>query len=59
MKKHSSYKVALAQVNAIVGDVAGNTEKIIKFIRKAKGNDADLVIFPELAITGYPQRISY
>jgi NAD+ synthase (glutamine-hydrolysing) len=46
MKKHSSYKVALSQVNAIVGDVAGNTEKIIKFIRKAKGNDADLVIFP-------------
>lgn len=47
-------KLALAQLNPIVGDLAGNTEKIIKFISDAKIALADLVIFPELAVTGYP-----
>jgi NAD+ synthase (glutamine-hydrolysing) len=49
-------KVALAQINPKVGDLKGNTDKIISFIKKAKEKDADLVIFPELAITGYPPR---
>ena len=43
-------KVALAQINAVVGDIRGNTEKIVALIRKSK---ADLVVFPELSITGY------
>jgi len=49
-------KVALAQINPKVGDLVGNTDKIISFIKKAKEKEADLVIFPELAITGYPPR---
>lgn len=47
-------KIALAQINPIVGDIKYNTEKIIDFILTAKLNGADLVVFPELAITGYP-----
>jgi NAD+ synthase (glutamine-hydrolysing) len=48
--------VALAQINATVGDLDGNTEKIIENIKKAKQRDADLVIFPELTTTGYPPK---
>ena len=43
-------KVALAQINAVVGDIKGNTEKIIFLVKKLK---ADIVVFPELSITGY------
>lgn len=49
-----SLRIAMAQINSTVGDLSGNSKKILKFIDKAKGLDADLVIFPELAITGYP-----
>jgi len=47
-------RIALAQVNPIVGDLNGNSEKIIEYIEKARVNNADIVIFPELAVTGYP-----
>ncbi|MCK4912641.1 MAG: NAD+ synthase, partial [Candidatus Omnitrophica bacterium] len=47
-------KIALAQINPIVGDLKKNSVKIIAFIRKAKKKGVDLVIFPELALTGYP-----
>lgn len=52
----SSYKlrVALAQVNVTVGDFAGNTEKIVTAIAQARALGADIVIFPELAVCGYP-----
>ncbi|MEJ2281552.1 MAG: NAD+ synthase [Candidatus Bathyarchaeota archaeon] len=46
--------VAMAQINSTVGDLKGNVNKISKFISDAKDLGADLVIFPELAITGYP-----
>ena len=46
--------IALAQLNAIVGDVAGNTEKVRRARAVAAGQGADLVIFPELFISGYP-----
>jgi len=49
-------RVALAQINPKVGDLEGNTDKIINFIQKAKEKNSDLIIFPELAITGYPPR---
>ncbi len=49
-------KIALAQINVIIGDFEANTRKILKFIALAKTQGADLVIFPELAITGYPPR---
>lgn len=44
----------MAQVNSTMGDLEGNTKKIKKFLAKAKGCGADLVVFPELAIAGYP-----
>jgi len=47
-------RIALAQINPIVGDLAGNAEKISSWIDKARAHAADLVVFPELAITGYP-----
>ncbi len=47
-------RLALAQINSTVGDIEGNTEKIIHYINKAKKNECDIIAFPELAITGYP-----
>lgn len=47
-------KLALAQINPTVGDISGNTQKIFNFISQAKDQGADLVVFPELAVTGYP-----
>lgn len=47
-------RVALAQVNATVGDFAGNQSKIIKALKTAKQNKVDLLIFPEMVSTGYP-----
>jgi NAD+ synthase (glutamine-hydrolysing) len=47
-------RLALAQINATVGDLDGNTGKIIRHIDQARDCGADLVAFPELAITGYP-----
>lgn len=49
-------KIALAQINLLVGDVIGNTEKIIDRIATAKEHGASLVIFTELSIVGYPPR---
>ncbi len=47
-------RIALSQVNSTVGDVHGNTKKIISYIKRARAKGADIVAFPELAITGYP-----
>ncbi len=47
-------KVALAQINPTVGDIDGNVLKICDFITKAKKQNAAIVVFPELAVTGYP-----
>ncbi len=47
-------RIAIAQINCTVGDLAGNSKKIIEWSRKAKSLGADIVAFPELAITGYP-----
>lgn len=49
-------KIAIAQINTIVGNVVKNFEKICLTIEKAKKESADLVIFPELTLTGYPPR---
>src|SRR5574342_276736 len=49
-------KIALAQINPTVGDFRKNTEKICSFIDRAKNQGADLVVFPELAVTGYPPK---
>lgn len=47
-------RVAMAQINPIVGDLSGNVIKIVSYLRKAKTLKADIVAFPELAVTGYP-----
>jgi NAD+ synthase (glutamine-hydrolysing) len=47
-------RVAAAQMNATVGDLAGNVERILAGIDAAEAAGADLVAFPELAVTGYP-----
>jgi NAD+ synthase (glutamine-hydrolysing) len=47
-------RVALAQINATVGDIAGNAAKIRDRIGQARDEGAQLVVFPELALTGYP-----
>ncbi len=47
-------RLALAQLNAVVGDLSGNRERILSFLEDARGQGADLVLFPELAVTGYP-----
>src|SRR5439155_1612114 len=47
-------RVAAAQINVTVGDLAGNVERVLAGIEAAEAAGADLVAFPELAITGYP-----
>jgi len=47
-------RISLAQINPTVGDLVGNRDKIIEYIGRAKKNNADIVAFPELALTGYP-----
>ena len=49
-----TFRLALAQINSTVGDIPGNTAKIIDYLEQARAAQADLVAFPELAITGYP-----
>jgi NAD+ synthase (glutamine-hydrolysing) len=48
------FRIALAQINATVGDLAGNEAKIVDGIARAREAGADLVALPELAVTGYP-----
>ena len=47
-------RLALAQLNVVVGDLDGNVEKIVGAVREAERAGADVVVLPELAVTGYP-----
>ena len=47
-------KIALAQINPTVGDFTGNAQLVLDFSRRAATLGADLVVFPELAVCGYP-----
>lgn len=47
-------KIGMAQINSIIGDFAGNYRIIRDYIEKAKSEHVDLLIFPELAVSGYP-----
>ncbi len=44
----------MAQVNLLVGDIEGNTRKVLEFVQQAKQQQLQLVVFPELTLTGYP-----
>ena len=47
-------RLALAQINAVVGDLDGNRERILAALADAREERADIVLLPELAVTGYP-----
>jgi len=49
-------KIALGQINPTIGDIAGNVDKILQYIGRARELGAQLVVFPELSLTGYPPR---
>jgi NAD+ synthase (glutamine-hydrolysing) len=49
-------RVYVSQINPIIGDIAGNSAKILNAIHAAKADRSSIVIFPELALTGYPPR---
>src|SRR5438132_5361885 len=47
-------RLALAQIDPVVGDLEGNRALILRSVREARAAGADLVVLPELAVTGYP-----
>ena len=49
-------RIALAQINPAVGDIDGNAKLIVSYIERAREAGADLVVFPELALCGYPPK---
>ena len=49
-------KIALAQINPTVGDFTGNADKLRQFAASALSRGAELVVFPELSVCGYPPR---
>jgi NAD+ synthase (glutamine-hydrolysing) len=49
-------KIAIAQLNYLIGDFEGNVQKMLSYAQTAKENGADIVVFGELAICGYPPR---
>jgi NAD+ synthase (glutamine-hydrolysing) len=50
----ASLRIALAQIDTTVGDIAGNVAKVQEHIARARHQGAELVVFPELTVTGYP-----
>jgi NAD+ synthase (glutamine-hydrolysing) len=49
-------KIALGQINTTIGDFSGNAAKIVTFAQRARAAGAGLILFPELAVCGYPPR---
>lgn len=52
--KHGQGNIVMAQINPTLGDVEGNAKKVMKYIKTAEGINADLIIFSELVLMGYP-----
>lgn len=50
----SSLRVAVAQINCVVGDLAGNAKRVLEAAAGARSDGADLLLTPELALCGYP-----
>ena len=49
-------KIALAQINTVVGDISGNRDSVLQVVEKSQALGADIAVFPELCLTGYPPR---
>src|SRR5271156_5756634 len=49
-------RIALGQINPTVGDLPGNLALMLRFAKQAAARQAELIVFPELSITGYPPR---
>ena len=49
-------KIAAAQINPTIGDFDGNVDRILTFVSRAREMEAQLVVFPEMSLTGYPPR---
>ena len=49
-------RIALGQINTTVGDLPGNADRMIRDGREAVARGAEVVVFPELSLTGYPPR---
>lgn len=49
-------RIALGQINTTIGDLAGNVDRMAGYTRRAAAARADLIVFPELSVTGYPPR---
>jgi NAD+ synthase (glutamine-hydrolysing) len=49
-------RIALGQINTVVGDFSGNSAKIIEYARRARSGGVELILFPELSVCGYPPR---
>jgi NAD+ synthase (glutamine-hydrolysing) len=49
-------RIALGQINTTVGDLAGNVALCVRFAREAAARGAEMIVFPELSVTGYPPR---
>jgi len=49
-------RVAVGQINPVVGDISCNVRKMSELIERAKGESADLIVFPELSVVGYPPK---
>ena len=49
-----SLRIAMAQTNPVVGSLDDNAAKILEYVQRAKARQCDLVVFPELVLTGYP-----
>jgi len=49
-------RIALGQINTTVGDLSGNVDRMIEVARRAAARGAEVTVFPELAVTGYPPR---
>ena len=56
MTERRPLRIAVAQIDTTVGDFEGNCDKIVAFGRRAEAADADVVLFPELSVCGYPLR---
>ncbi len=54
MSANANIRLAMAQVNLLVGDIEGNTRKVLDYAHRAQQDQVDLVVFPELTLTGYP-----